>query len=212
MDTGGDVRSRFHSWFVEPSDCGKRGREARHHPAGECGGKSTGSEVGALDRAKCIALAKENAGLAENAVARNQWLAWYVANKAEANEEVTLALFEALYAEAKFKNLANPKVPSSLSISNDGTGQDHDSVGVLQQRVKKDGSSRGWGNVHQAMDPEHAMGEFLERAKGSRKAGQGAHKVAQSIQRSAFSDGRNYAAKEAVAHDLIFRMGKSCVA
>jgi hypothetical protein len=159
-----------------------------------------------------MAVAKENMGLAENSVARNQWLAWYVANDVEANQEVTLALFEALYAESSFHNYANAKVPSSLAIANDGIGKDHDSVGVLQQRVKHDGSSKGWGNGHQAMDPEYAMGEFLERAKGSRKAGQGAHKVAQSVQRSAFSDGRNYAAKEAIAHDLIYRMGKSCAA
>jgi hypothetical protein len=159
-----------------------------------------------------MAVAKENAGLAENAVARNQWLAWYAVNKAEANEEVTLALFEALYAESGFRNYANAKVPSSLAIANDAVGRDHDSVGVLQQRVKHDGSSKGWGNVSQAMDPEHAMGEFLKRAEGSKKAGQGAHKVAQSVQRSAFPQGDNYAKKEAVAHDLVFRMRQSCLA
>ena len=42
-------------------------------------------------------------------------------------------------------------------------------VGVLQQRVKLDGSSRGWGTVRQAMDPEHAMHEFIKRAKESKR-------------------------------------------
>jgi hypothetical protein len=147
---------------------------------------------------------------AENNVARNQWLAWYVANDTEANEEVTLALFEAVFAESKFKNYANKIVPSSLAIPHDAVGQDHDSVGILQQRVKTNGGSKGWGNVHQAMDPDHAMREFVKRAKGSKKTGQGAHLVAQSVQRSAFSDGRNYAAKEPVAHDMVFRMRQAC--
>jgi hypothetical protein len=158
-----------------------------------------------------MALAQENASKAPNSVARNQWLAWFAVNKAGVNDEVTLALFEALYAESGFRNYANAKVPSSLAIANDAIGRDHDSVGVLQQRVKKDGSSRGWGNVHEAMDPEHAMGEFLERAKGSKKAGQGAHRVAQSVQRSKFSDGSNYQKKEAIAHDMVFRMRQACV-
>jgi hypothetical protein len=73
------------------------------------------------------------------------------------------------------------------------------------------------------MDPEHAMHEFIKRAKESKKAGQGAHKVAQSVQKSAYDGktvlrgwsgpkpyGSNYQAKEAVAHNMIFRMRQAC--
>jgi hypothetical protein len=79
---------------------------------------------------------------AENNVARNQRLAWYVANDTGASEEVTLALFEAWFAESQFRNYANKIVPSSLAIPHDAVGEDHDSLGVLQQRVKTNGGSR----------------------------------------------------------------------
>lgn len=148
--------------------------------------------------------------LATDSVTRNQWRAWRVANDMQLDDELTLALIEALWAETKFHNYANKRVASSLKLANDGTAQDHNSVGVMQQQVNLDGSSRGWGSVEQAMNPEVAMRSFGERAKASNKRGQGAHKVAQNVQRSAFSDGRNYKKYEAQAHDLIFRMSQSC--
>ncbi len=142
--------------------------------------------------------------------ARNQWLAWYIINDEDLDAELSLAVMEAIWAESKFRNLANPKVPSSLRIDNDGMGVDHNSVGVMQQQVNSDGSSRGWGNVKQAMDPETAIRTFIGRAKGSTKRGSGAHRVAQNVQRSAFSDGSNYRAKERQAKALIERMSQSC--
>src|SRR4051812_29504068 len=49
------------------------------------------------------------------------------------SDRVMQALFEAGLDESSFRNLANPNVPSSLSIPNDGQGSDHNSVGYLQQ-------------------------------------------------------------------------------
>ena len=158
----------------------------------------------------CKALAKDNIGHQEGPVAANQWRALYVALDEGLNDEQTLALFEALYAESNFRNLGNPKVPKSMSIPHDAEGTDHDSVGVLQQRVNLDGSSRGWGTVEEAMDPDHAMRQFAERAKGSSKRGKGAQKVAQEVQNSAFSSGSNYLAKDSAARDLIGRLKGAC--
>lgn len=59
------------------------------------------------------------------------------------------------------------------------------------------------------MDPEHAMHSFVDRAKTSKKRGQGANLVAQSVQRSKYSDGRNYSAHHDEAQALIDRMASS---
>jgi pyridoxine/pyridoxamine 5'-phosphate oxidase len=101
-----------------------------------------------------------------------------MANKT-GEREVTLALFRALYAESGFRNYANAKVPSSWQLQTMPWDATTTQWAYLQQRVKHDGSSRGWGNVQQAMDPEHAMGEFLKRAKRDRRRPvRGAHLVA----------------------------------
>ncbi len=82
-----------------------------------------------------------------------------------ASPRVLLALFEAGLDESSFRNLANDNVPSSLTIPHDGVGDDHTSVGYLQQQVGNDGSGTyGWGDVVQAMDPLHATDAFLDAA------------------------------------------------
>lgn len=124
--------------------------------------------------------------------------------------ELTLALFEALYTESHFHNYANKNVPISWSVLNDGIKQDHNSLGVLQQQVNADGSSRGWGDYKQAMNPKRAMKTFVERALGAKHRGKGAHKVAQEVQRSFFGDGRNYRKHEQQANWLIERLETSC--
>lgn len=126
------------------------------------------------------------------------------------DNELRLALFEAAFAESNFHNYANKRVEISKNFPNDGIKQDHNSVGVMQQQVNSDGSSRGWGDVMIAMNAGASMRTFGERAKGSSKRGQGAHKVAQDVQRSAFRDGSNYLKREKQAKELIERMSKSC--
>lgn len=67
-------------------------------------------------------------------------------------------------------------------------GGDRDSVGLFQQRP-----SQGWGTVAQVHDPQYASRKFFETLKG--KTNRGAMDpwvAAQSVQRSAFSDGSNY--------------------
>lgn len=49
--------------------------------------------------------------------------------------------------ESSLRVLANPTVPASMGIPNDGVGSDHDSIGSAQQRP-----GAGWGSVAQLMD------------------------------------------------------------
>ena len=71
---------------------------------------------------------------------------------------IVVALATALQ-ESSLRNLANDQaVPESLNYPNDGTGHDHDSIGLFQQRP-----SMGWGTVAQIMDPVYAAGKFYEK-------------------------------------------------
>lgn len=54
------------------------------------------------------------------------------------------------------RNLANAGVPDSMRFMNDGTGQDHDSIGIFQQR-----GNGAWGTVSQRMDPRQAATMFF---------------------------------------------------
>ena len=58
--------------------------------------------------------------------------------------------------ESNLLNLASYAAPESLRHSHQGTGWDHDSVGLFQQR-----SSSGWGPVDRLMDPAFATAQFL---------------------------------------------------
>lgn len=71
---------------------------------------------------------------------------------------IVVALATAIQ-ESGLRNLANDQaVPESLNYPNDGTGHDHDSIGLFQQRP-----SMGWGTVAQIMDPVYAAGKFYEK-------------------------------------------------
>ncbi len=60
--------------------------------------------------------------------------------------------------ETNLRNLANTGLPESLNQANDGTGYDHDSVGLFQQRP-----ASGWGAVDQLMDPATSARKFYQR-------------------------------------------------
>lgn len=91
-----------------------------------------------------------------------------------------IALMTALQ-ESTLRNLANPGVSGSMDLAHEGTGSDHDSVGLFQQRP-----SMGWGTVEEIMTPSKSASVFYERLKGvegweSMPPG----RAAQSVQRSA---------------------------
>jgi hypothetical protein len=99
--------------------------------------------------------------------------------------------------ETYLRNLANPKVPESLNFPHDGTGTDHDSVGLFQQRP-----STGWGTVAQLMDPSYAATKFyqaLVRVSGWEDLA--VTVAAQAVQRSAFPD--HYAKHEPLARQIV---------
>ena len=58
--------------------------------------------------------------------------------------------------ETNLYNLANTGLPESEGLPNDGTGYDHDSVGLFQQRP-----ASGWGSVNELMDPATSAKKFL---------------------------------------------------
>ena len=59
--------------------------------------------------------------------------------------------------ESSLRVLANPIVPGSQNYPHQGTGSDHDSVGLFQQRP-----SQGWGTLAQLMDPATSTSLFLQ--------------------------------------------------
>ena len=59
--------------------------------------------------------------------------------------------------ESQLLNLASDVIPESMDMPHQGTGSDHDSVGLFQQR-----SSVGWGSIKQLMNPQYSAGAFYD--------------------------------------------------
>ncbi|PUB20865.1 peptidase M23-like protein [Promicromonospora sp. AC04] len=69
---------------------------------------------------------------------------------------ILIALMAAL-TESHLRMLANPGAyPDSTTHPHDGTGQDHDSLGMFQMRP-----AAGWGTVAQLMDPAYQASAFF---------------------------------------------------
>jgi hypothetical protein len=84
--------------------------------------------------------------------------------------------------ESSLRNLANPNVPESLRIPNEGMGHDHQSVGIFQQQP-------WWGAIAELMNPRISARKFYESLLKVGGWQQMAPTVAaQSVQRSAFPD------------------------
>ncbi|WP_353107836.1 hypothetical protein [Gordonia sp. (in: high G+C Gram-positive bacteria)] len=119
-------------------------------------------------------------------------------------DEQILAAGETLLAESDGKNYANSTVAGSTDRPHDAVGSDGKSLGVMQQQ-----SGMGWGDDAQLMDPEYAIGKFYDRMKEQGDKDGPAHTMAQSVQRSAFSDGSNYLAKKDEASTLLAQAKKN---
>jgi murein DD-endopeptidase MepM/ murein hydrolase activator NlpD len=101
------------------------------------------------------------------------------------------------YQESKFYNYANFNVDESLDIPHDKIGDDHDSVGIFQQRP-----SSGWGTVKDLMNPEYAAGEFYDKLVTiDGWESMAPTEAAQAVQVSAFPDA--YARWEGYAESAI---------
>lgn len=112
-----------------------------------------------------------------------------------------VALTVASQESGNYKMYANRNVPESLGYPHDAVGQDHDSLGLFQQRP-----SMGWGSVAQLMDATYNSRKFYERLK--QVSGWQQMSVAaagQAVQRSA--NGAWYADNEQFARDLLAALG-----
>ncbi|RKR91417.1 hypothetical protein BDK92_5813 [Micromonospora pisi] len=99
--------------------------------------------------------------------------------------------------ESNLLNLANDALPESLNHPHQGTGWDHDSVGLFQQRT-----SSGWGPVDKLMDPAYATAQFfnaLRRIPGWQQMA--LTDAAQAVQVSAFPG--YYAQHEGAATEVV---------
>jgi hypothetical protein len=63
--------------------------------------------------------------------------------------------------ESNLYNLASTVLPESYNYANQGSGSDHDSIGLFQQRP-----SSGWGSIAQIMQPDYAASAFYQRLQG----------------------------------------------
>lgn len=99
--------------------------------------------------------------------------------------------------ESTLQVLASDRIPESNNYPHEGHGNDHDSVGIFQQRP-----SMGWGTVKQCMDPEYSARAFyraLKRVPGWQDLP--ITLAAQAVQRSAYP--YHYAKHEPLAHRLV---------
>jgi hypothetical protein len=104
--------------------------------------------------------------------------------------------------ETNLRNLANTGLPGSENLPNDGTGYDHDSVGLFQQRP-----ASGWGPVDQLMDPATSAKKFyqaLDEVPGWENMP--VTVAAQTVQGSAFPDA--YAQHQATAETVVHALTK----
>lgn len=110
--------------------------------------------------------------------------------------DIETALAVAL-TESGLQNFANSNVPDSLRIPHDNVGKDHKSVGVFQQQVDI------WGNTSELMNVGNSARLFFEALKKvPNREAMTIPQAAQTVQRSAFSDGSNYARQETAAKQL----------
>lgn len=106
--------------------------------------------------------------------------------------------------EASLLDLANPRVPESLALPHDGRGDDHDSIGVMQQRP-----SMGWGAPSALMDTRQATRIFLERLLALPGwESMPLTQAAQTVQRSAHPE--RYARHEDAARAVVAAVTTTC--
>lgn len=121
------------------------------------------------------------AGL-NQAQTNNAFIVIEVARQMRLPERAMVVAIATALQETYLRNLANPKVPASLKLPHDGTGTDHDSLGIFQQRASI------WGTPEQLMDPAFASAKFYNKlVKIDGWQNMSVTGAAQAVQRSAFA-------------------------
>jgi hypothetical protein len=98
--------------------------------------------------------------------------------------------------ESNLYNLASTAVPESFDYPNEGSGSDHDSVGIFQQRP-----SAGWGTVEDLMRPAYQAEKFFSKLMTLDWENMALAEAAQAVQVSAFPDA--YAKHESRATTIV---------
>ena len=112
-------------------------------------------------------------------------------------KDIQTALAVAL-AESNLQNYANSNVPESMSIPHDNVGSDHMSVGVFQQQVNM------WGTAPELMNIDTATNKFYDAlAAVKSRDTMTIPQAAQTVQRSAFGDGSNYAKQLTLSQQIM---------
>ena len=106
--------------------------------------------------------------------------------------------FMTIMTESSFRMLANRAIPESLDYPNDGVGADHTSVGLYQQQ-----NFGEWGSLSQRMNVKASTQMFLQQLNRLEWRNMDRAAACQAVQRSAFSDGRNYKAWESWAIEQV---------
>lgn len=135
--------------LIAPSAAGSAGCVYGNSPAGSAAITGTIPTTLTATTTKGASITLDHAQLEQAAVIIA------VGNSERISSNGQLVALMAAFTEAKFKNLANPHDPASTSLPNDGTGTDHDSVGLFQMRP-----SAGWGTAPNLMDPTWASRAF----------------------------------------------------
>lgn len=85
--------------------------------------------------------------------------------------------------ESNLRNLANSNVPESLALKHEGVGRDHDSVGVMQQRVQY------WGPARLLINPAYAAAKYFTKLRSiTNRRSMTPGQAAQAVQQSAYPD------------------------
>ena len=111
---------------------------------------------------------------------------------------------ETALTESRLRMYANRNNPASLALPHEAVGSDHGPVGLFQQQVgEAKNSTADWGTTAQLMDAAISTGNFLDAlVRHDLDAGTD-WQTAQSVQHSAFADGRNYRANDAEAQPIV---------
>jgi hypothetical protein len=107
-----------------------------------------------------------------------------VAEKKGMGERAAVIAVATSMQESQLLNLASDVIPESMNMPHQGSGSDHDSVGLFQQR-----STSGWGSVDDLMNPQYSAGAFLDALKQVPNwQNMPLSAAAQTVQVSAFPD------------------------
>lgn len=117
---------------------------------------------------------------------------------ASLKNDAAVHCFMTIMAESNWIMYANNADPESLNFPHEAVSTDGSSVGLFQQQ-----NNGAWGTTAQRMNPRESAGMFLNKLKTLDWRNMSRPAACQAVQRSAFSDGSNYAVHEEAAIEAV---------